>query len=143
MLRATFLEWYSYIDSLKRERYRLLTRQNAIASAHFRAVLIRKVWRSWKLYRKFLRAKANSVCGTLSRYWIPKHAFRAWKLAFERSRRKFAHQLYQATPLGNKCIKKHFFKKWVEFLKEMRIEREIRHRSAAAWQNLQAYMNSK
>lgn len=94
------------------------------------------------LYRRFMRAKANSVSGHFSKYVIKKTAFKAWSIAFERSKRQTAHQLRQATPIGNKVVKSYVWRRWVGYLNERRLDREVRHRSAATWEKLQKYMKS-
>ena len=92
------------------------------------------------LHRKMLRTKAKAVTGHFSRFCLRKNAFRAWRIALERLRRSEVSKLRAVIPRGNNCIKRHFWLKWLEYLSERRVERQIDFKANMTWAKVQGWM---
>lgn len=143
IVRRCWLSLMSYWKMVKLERYRLEQRVTMLASAHYKRQLTRRMYRHWKLTHKMVKAKAKAVSGHFSGFAHCKRAMHGWKVAFERSKRRAAHMLYKAVPIGNRCVMSYCWGRWQRYLEGRRFDREVECRADSTWMALQNYINKK
>jgi len=137
LLQQSWVALYGYCANRKKERIRKEFRQASLAMSHYKSNLLQSIFRRWSLHRKMLRAKAIAVTGHFSRFTANRRAWRAWRDALEKRRRQAVTKMRLAKPLGDRCVCRHSFGRWLEFLKDRLVEVEVDYRAASTWQRLQ------
>jgi len=145
LLQQSWVALYGYCANRKKERIRKEYRQASMAMSHYKSNLLQSIFRRWSLHRKMLRAKAIAVTGHFSRFTANRRAWRAWRDALEKRRRQVVTKMRLAKPLGDRCVYRHSFGRWLEFLKERLVEVEVDYRAASTWQRIQeqGFLSSK
>ncbi|RYH13685.1 hypothetical protein EON65_35060 [archaeon] len=132
--------WKGLVHTQKVTRIRHEMRQNRIAQSHYHMGLINRVWRDWKMYRKVLRAKALAVTGNFSRFSRGKRAFMAWKIAFQRVLREQQKKMREVGGRGDRCACRHYFERWILYIGERRVDREVERRAECKWADVQRWL---
>ena len=143
LLSKVYSAWKTFHETMNRARIQEEKRKTLRAISHFRLQLIRRMWTSWARYRKLLRSKAKAIHSQFFGLSIRRRSFRAWKVAMQRSYRHEALAMRRVESRGNQVTMRFYWKCWKDFLDSERIEREIRHRSAATWNKVQGWLHHK
>lgn len=112
-------------------------------SIFHRMRILKNAWRRWRLLKKIVRAKGIVVYKKFSGSILLNRSWKAWKVAFERSRRKEVYQIQIAMPQGREKIYRYFWKKWLDYVHEARLEREVSYRSAVTWSKVQSWLQNQ
>lgn len=140
LLQQAWVALYGFCANKKKERIRKDYRQASLALSHYKSALVRQVFKRWSLHRRMLRAKAVAVTGHFSRFTTNRRAWRAWRDALEKSRRQTVQKLRLAKPQGDRCLLKHCFTRWGEFMRERLLEVEVNARSDYTWAKVKTWL---
>lgn len=69
--------------------------------------------------------------------------FRGWKIAFEHAVR-VAVRKYRSViiPRGDRCVKRHYFQRWLAHRTHCMEEREVSHRINSKWLTVRGWLNN-
>jgi hypothetical protein len=137
-----FWQWTSYVSAKKLDRVRKEKRQILLALQHYRSSLLRICWHHWRSLKKINRAKAVMIHTRFSGFSRIQRSWKAWKLAIERSKRMEAYLSAMAAPQGRRIILKYYWRQWLDYLQESKLDKEARYRSAATWSKVQQWLKS-
>ena len=140
LLQTHYTAWKALAHAQKVTRIRHDMRQQRIADSHYHIKLVRRVWRDWKTHRKVLRAKALAVTGAFSRFSRGKRAFLAWKIAFQRVLREQQQLLRRVAGRGDMCVCRRVWQRWLAFVQERRVDREVERRAECKWADVQRWL---
>jgi hypothetical protein len=141
LLQQSWIALYGYCMALRTEKARRDYRQTATSVSHYKRSLMREHFRRWSLHRRLLKAKANAVTGHFSRFAVHRRAFGAWRISLERERRRMVQALRSVKPRGDRSIKRHFWRKWLEMHTEFLLEREVASRAESQWARVQSWLD--
>jgi len=140
LLQNAFVSMYAYSQAEIRDRNKKESRQSQTALLFRRKRLLRIAWRGFLLNRRMLKAKAKAVTGHFSRFTTRRRAFRAWRLALERTRRAMVSKTRAVVPRGDLCTRRFYYRRWQAFLQESLIEREVNKRTQAMMSKVKSWL---
>lgn len=125
------------------ERYRREMRASVAAITYYRQRLMRSAWLGFVKYKRMLRARASAVFGQAMMFSPIRRSFSAWQISLERSRRRIVKQMKLVQPRGDRVVCRHVWRRWLQYVTEARLQREIDSRSDAMWAKVQSWMSHK
>lgn len=140
LCRWAWLALSGYVRAQQRERAIELRRLCVMATAHHRTVLVRGVFREWKLLRRGVRARADAVRRQFGRYLVAKRAVCAWRMALELSRKSASQWYALSDSIAATSLRRRVWGRWRAFVEESSIDREARSKAARSWGKVQAML---
>ncbi len=125
---------------LKLERLKDYMKKSSKALYKYRFTILKKVFKSWIRYIVYLRAVAKSLQRKFNLFFLCKKYFWNWKIAFDRRKFNELKLIRSLIPRGNRCIRRHYWNLWLDYMNERKIDREIQYRSNATWLKVQKWL---